>query len=200
MRIMLSLFVFAISYSSCNKPFYPTLDKPYTNDLKHYRSTYKAMHGDKFWKSKTAQFPPSLNRKNKNSFVYLASVMQGGMGMALNIDFPTQEKAEYFFQKYSRGYVAEFYFEKREQQVYLDSISNGDGTFTYIPELSDRFRDYCAPEIFDSLFREYSTVRFMDTATCWSNAEEKYLGGITSCIAIDHRNRKVFCYTSDDRL
>lgn len=200
MRRVLCLILLVIASSGCNKPFYPTLDKPYTNDTKHYRAIVQSMHHDKFWNSKVIQFPSSLNSKNTNSFCYLARVMQGGMGIVLNVDFPTQQKAESFFQKYSRGYVAEFNFESREQQVYLDSISNGDGTFMYISVVPDRFHDYCVPQIFDSLFREYSTVRFIDTATCWSNAEEKYLGGITSCIAIDHRNKKVYCYTSDDRL
>lgn len=197
---VLCLFILLDAYSGCNKPFYPTLDKPYTNNTKHYRAIVQSMYQDEFWKSRVMQFPPSLNSKNTNSFFYLAGVMQGGMGMVLNIDFLTQQKAEYFFQKYSRCYVAEFNFESRAQLVYLDSVSNGDGTSMYIYAGQDRFRDYCVPEIFDSLFQEYSTVRFIDTATCWSHAEEKYLGGITSCIAIDHRKKRVYCYISDDRL
>lgn len=197
---VLGFIILVVAYSGCNKPFYPTLDKPYTNDTKHYRVTVQSLHKDKFWQNEVIQFPPSLNSKNENSFVYLAGMMQGGMRMALHIDFPTQQKAELFFQKYSRGYVAEFNFESREQPGYLDSISNSDGTYMYVSVAQDRFSSYCRPEIFDSLFREYSTVRFIDTATCWSQAEEKYLGGITSCIAIDHRKKKVYCYTSDDRL
>lgn len=192
MRKFLYIFI-VFALPSCSSPkqdakpldiafedFEASFEKPFTNELKHYKFALD-WWSSPYYNKGALHFPDTLYNTLEYEFVFIPQIMQGQSSVALKIGFASEELAEDFYIKETKGNI----------QQEFKSFTQFQGS------------DFCFPDGFGFPSRyklnDSYEIKLFQAPKCIGKRGD-VIGGIASGIAIDRSTNSVICWASDMRL
>jgi len=183
-KIIFTLILSTVLLFSCKgkkiitefESFNPTLDKPYTQDLKHYNDALSR------WKKNSSEyvehFPKKLDSNITYKLFYFPGLLQAGSYFELMIKFPDQQSALMYFYENSKNYKV----EKNDIKVLKSSMYCYNESFTTNPKFK---------------LENIDIIRMIHPIWCASQGDRK-IGGIRSEMYIDKSKKIIFCVAADE--